>query len=191
MHHRKSSATPLHPHLFRGSEFALVLPGKAAFPSLPALAFSFGPLARTRSLRLKPNPRRWSAVELRFSFTCLPSASLQAAQLASGIDAQRRHRTGRRVRMGGRAGWTNATQLAQDAILRAQSSSSQVAQLAGDIGTVLSGITALDVVAARAGHANWTGATRPAFINEAAAVEHGPVSVRGMQHPLLLQVGCT
>ncbi len=64
----------------------------------------------------------------------------------------------------------------------------QVAQLAGNIATVLCGVTALDVVSARAGHATWLGATRPAFMDEAAAAKSGPVAVPAMQHPLLLQV---
>lgn len=51
-------------------------------------------------------------------------------------------------------------------------------------------MTALDVVSARARHADWTGAARPSFIDEEAAhaQQCGPMSVHAMRHPILLQV---
>lgn len=64
----------------------------------------------------------------------------------------------------------------------------QTADLAHDITEVLRGITALDVVSARARHAEWTGAVRPSFVDEEAARQHGPMSVQAMRHPILLQV---
>ena len=64
----------------------------------------------------------------------------------------------------------------------------QVAELGPDISAVLEGITALDAIAARAGHASWTGAVCPGFVDEEAAAQHGPVLVPAMLHPLLLQV---
>ena len=52
---------------------------------------------------------------------------------------------------------------------------------------VLEGMTALDVVSARARHADWTGAARPTFVDEEAAQQCGPMSIHAMRHPILLQ----
>lgn len=64
----------------------------------------------------------------------------------------------------------------------------QVTQEGDGIDAALRGVTALDVVAARAGQAVWCGAVRPHFLTPREAAEMGPVRVPGMRHPLLLQV---
>jgi dsDNA-specific endonuclease/ATPase MutS2 len=63
----------------------------------------------------------------------------------------------------------------------------QTAELAPDILEVLEGMTALDVVSARARYADWTGAARPTFVDEDAAQQCGPMAVHAMRHPILLQ----
>ena len=48
---------------------------------------------------------------------------------------------------------------------------------------------ALDVVAARAKHAQWASAARPVFVRDPAPDRGGDaVSIVGLRHPLLLQV---
>lgn len=75
----------------------------------------------------------------------------------------------------------------------------QVAEQGESILQVMGTVTALDLVAARAKHAAWLGAVRPAFLPEErglAAEGLGPkaggavgaVRIRGMRHPILLQV---
>lgn len=66
----------------------------------------------------------------------------------------------------------------------------QIAESAVGIEAVLQGITALDVVAARAKHAAWCSAARPSFSDEEEAERDGPVRVPSMRHPVLLQVSC-
>lgn len=60
---------------------------------------------------------------------------------------------------------------------------------------ILDTVTALDLVDARAKHAKWLSAVRPSFLPEeeadtaySATNTVGALSIRGMRHPLLLQV---
>ena len=69
---------------------------------------------------------------------------------------------------------------------------SQVAEAGDRILAILRSVTALDIVAARAKHARWASATRPAFLRPGASCSaDGVVSIFGMRHPLLLQVPAT
>ena len=71
----------------------------------------------------------------------------------------------------------------------------QVVEEGESILEILDTVTALDLVDARAKHAKWLSAVRPSFLNEEEALSAsaadsavGALSIRGMRHPLLLQV---
>ena len=65
----------------------------------------------------------------------------------------------------------------------------QVAEQGDRILAILRSVTALDIVAARAKHARWASATRPAFQHASGShCADVAVSITGMRHPLLLQV---
>jgi hypothetical protein len=53
---------------------------------------------------------------------------------------------------------------------------------------LLDAVTALDIVAARANHAAWLGAVRPAFLPSSSGSSSSPVYMPGARHPLLMQV---